>query len=126
MKTVTGREFVDAIEKNGLSQTYGWYFEGSTGTDYIQNTDSPLNIKGKITSACAVGQAAINLSIVPYTAGAILPERFNSLITRVIQLNDESHLSFEQIAQALREEYFDLDAMGATFEEFDYSEIVEK
>ena len=96
MKTITVEEYIQAIEKNGLPQTFYQYYRFDAG---------------KIGAACAMGQAHLNLGL--YNA-----EKQNKFWTyehsvaseiesRTIELNDNAKLSFAAIGKALREEYSD-------------------
>lgn len=62
-------EFIDNIEKNGLPQTKGYFFtdsnKGVVNNPHYLDAESYLREKSTIVSACAVGQAAINLSVNP-------------------------------------------------------------
>lgn len=128
MKTVSIGEFIDAIEKNGLRQTFGSYFR----TDDNEYFNSVHNLEGTINAACAIGQACINLDVVPYNfvGGSLMsgnpPEnrRFSELLNRVVALNDGEHETLDIIASKLRQEFREDLNLKINFEEFDYGEFM--
>lgn len=58
MRTVTVKDFADAVRKNGYKQAYGAMFRDKGG-DFIDHHTADR--ENEIESACAVGQARINL-----------------------------------------------------------------
>ena len=108
MRTITVGQFIDAIEKNGLPQHFGDFF--FRGDNYSDNPNP------KVTQACAVGQAYINLGI--YNENGYMINGFrwgdgtdasrdfgSSVESYAINLNDEHHLDFAAIAERLRGYY---------------------
>jgi len=91
MITITLRQFVDAIRKNGLPQARGQYF-----TVDVDNT---------VVTACALGQATINLDI---KAANYLNRWYYNLPAEgmfeqpdIVELNDRDGLSLEEIADTI-------------------------
>lgn len=95
MRKVKVGTVIKAIRKNGLPKSKGSYY----GRD-SQN---------KIISACAIGQAAINLRLsAPGLDGAlsiVFTPTYLSLRSRIVKLNDDSNRSFKEMADILEEEF---------------------
>lgn len=126
IKTFTARDVVDNIEKNGLPQTTGSLFRRTFGGRIYNLTD--FDEKPIIGSACALGQAAINLGVVQYFVDDItlkdssLDMKKDRFLSRVIHLNDSVRLNFAQIAITLKIEFgAELDEIKWTAKEFDYT-----
>lgn len=105
-KSFTLREFIDAIEKNGLPQAYGGLFR--VDGDYIDvDTEVARETisKNTIESACALGQGYINVGVWPFDdeeggyLADILP---NDIVTYVVSLNDSLHEPLDLIADNMR------------------------
>jgi len=94
-------DVIDAIEKNGLPKKVGGYYD--------------IDHSGKPIAACAMGQAAINLKVNPFSLASrtcVFRSSIGSDISypfdaRVFKLNDTTNLSFKEIADVLRAEYKD-------------------
>jgi hypothetical protein len=83
------RDVVEAIRKDGLTKTKGEFFEyDKTGE--------------KIIGGCALGQAALNLSVRTDELWGELPEGFRD---RVVVLNDHTNLELPEIATQIEEEF---------------------
>ncbi len=93
-KLITGRDIIEAIKKNGFNHSRGRWFGKS---------DKRINgqyVRGStvITSACVMGQAAINLGV-DYTS--LSKGEFNEPTSKMITLNDHRRLSYpELVAEA--------------------------
>lgn len=116
MKTVTLAQIADAIEKNGLPQSKRSYFKSLDGLGFNQ----PSRFRGPITGACAVGQAAINLGVVPdfFASNRNDPR----VIDEIILLNDNEGKSFKEIADYLRANH-DL-TISFEADEYDYTGVI--
>ena len=101
---VTGRQIIEAIEKNGLPQTRGAFYRDENGME----VDFPAQAK----SACAIGMAAINLGVSFITLRngfRIDTEDGISFHCGFIESwNDDDGLSFKDIADKFRQEYPEL------------------
>lgn len=98
MRKVKIGTIIKAIRKNGLPKSRGSYYRRD-----------PEN-GNKIISACAIGQAAINLRVsAPDLDGGLCsvfnPTNFLSLRSRIVKLNDNSNYSFQEMADILEEEF---------------------
>jgi len=103
-------EVIDAIEKNGYPKI----------KDVFIQKNPRVNILGfkygsKITGACAIGQAALNLGVFYedlYRGLNKIQKGFHgSLKGRIVELNDYTEMTIPEIAQQVREEFKDyLDA----------------
>jgi hypothetical protein len=113
MKYFTIRELADAIEKNGLPHAHGAFFKDE------DNEDISIEYMAKITSACALGQAAINLGVKPllWRDASDYTQVFS--FHDVVELNEEAKDSLAEIANYIRTEY-PLDIILEA-EEFDYT-----
>jgi hypothetical protein len=82
-KPVTYREFIAAIRKNGYKQGYGAFIRG---------------IRGEEVSACALGQAAINLDVSPIILSSkyMSSKAFNK--PNIINMNDHRKMPLSEIA----------------------------
>lgn len=114
MKTFTLAEVADAIEKNGLPQTFNWYFRTSDGEGF---NDSETSEYAAITAACAVGQACINLGVETDWVTDL------DVIDDIIMLNDKEKKSFKEIADHIRANY-DLETTISA-QEFEYLGVVQ-
>jgi hypothetical protein len=85
-------EIANAIEKNGLEQIKGSYFE--------------TNDKGSYIGACAQGMACLNLQITVGQLEEYLYQIDDSLSGDIIALNDDNRLSFQEIANWIRSKYY--------------------
>jgi hypothetical protein len=98
-REITIDDVLDAIEKNGLEQTFGSFFK-TEGEDYVNNPPK----SGKIIGACALGQAALNLGVNNFsltdTLNLALPN--TRLGQRIIKMNDHKKRSFAHIANYYR------------------------
>jgi hypothetical protein len=83
----TVSEFIKALRMNGYEQARQAYVV----TDRTHRT---------ITSACAIGQAALNLGVNPGQLDTFLP---SELGTRIVNQNDNLGWSLEKIAEHLKE-----------------------
>ena len=98
-KEFTFGEFIDAIEENGLPQTFGSFFRNK-----LQDGLS-LNPRGIIWSACAVGQGDINLGIRPDGWLGDWDGDVQFVREQIYELNDIQRLSLPEIAQKVRDRY---------------------
>lgn len=130
-KTVTVREFIDAVRKNGLKQITGELFQYIDPYDNLPTETSFIerfsNLDTKIVGACAYGQALINLGVHrpdgignPYTP-------HGALFKAIWQLNDGYWGRTEtpqEIANALEYTFHNRLDETLEFEEFDYSHLL--
>lgn len=115
VKTIKFKEFVDAIEKNGL--------------EHITDNYILFNDEDKPVAGCALGQAMINLELTkdraivteidmrnknwdsPTQPSSWLETGLHNFIpglaSHIINMNDETDMSLPEIAQKLRTEYKD-------------------
>ena len=114
MKTFTVQEVIDAIRKDGWKKAYGAYWKDSNG-DYLGDEDFDFETidRSNIDSACALGQAALNLDVNPIyleTALNSIPIKLSgyeyetSLGVDITRLNDNTRnedLTLPQIADNL-------------------------
>lgn len=123
MKKFTARDIIDSIEKNGLPQTVGALFRQAEYLSPIYNFEEDT----VIGSACALGQAAINLGV-DYSFVDIFYNRAQEgFLGYIVNLNDNQLLDFKGIADILRVEFGDkLDTIVFSAEEFDYSPFLPK
>jgi hypothetical protein len=96
-RTLTKTDLIEAIRKNGYPQAFGKMLQ------YQYQKSGGIEL-----SACAMGQAAINLHIAPFILEDILrrigmggPQ---SLANFIINLNDGDRLSLEKIADLVEKE----------------------
>lgn len=107
MKKFTLREVFAAIRKNGYKKAYGTYIRTNNGLP-----------AGKVISACAIGQAALNLNVSPSvladslhkfkaTMGGVFGPYDIPLESRIFSLNDSEteDLSLPEIADTVEKEY---------------------
>lgn len=115
MRVITYGDLFDAIEKNGLPQAFGEWFETAESNSRGNDTWQPL--KDEITAACAVGQAALNLNVNLHSLRDAdqnnkwelgLYSDYNSVISVIESLNDEDRLPLVDIAAKCRKKYFNL------------------
>lgn len=86
--TITFRDFVEAMKKNGYRQAIGAYYRYSD--------------KGEVYSACAYGQAALNLGVAADVLNANVSEKFSTTgIPDILDLNDNRGWEVQAIANAL-------------------------
>lgn len=104
-KAVTFKEIIDALERNGYTQAFENFFKWET-PDEVKNIRPP-----KIKSACAVGQAAINLDLNATSLYHALNDQWDDILgpkifwgDRITTLNDEQRLSIKEIAVQIREQ----------------------
>lgn len=92
----TLNDLVTALELNGYKQGFGHYVKRSGD---------------KVLSACAMGQAALNIGIdyrrVSRAFSEIYSPYHGSLSAYIIDLNDNRKLSIKKIGAKIREEYGD-------------------
>jgi hypothetical protein len=104
--SITYPELLAAIKENGLSQITGKYYELQGG---YQTDKAPLLSEIKsVIGACAIGQAAINLSKkydTDITGDDITDATDSAFSDYVFRLNDEDGLDYEQIAERAKEEF---------------------
>lgn len=135
MITITFSQLLDAIEKNGLPVYRGGTFFNGTPKPHsnsyeISSRNVPNGLE-TIESACALGQAGINLGATPYfnwknegeyvddvavTSGKIFDE--------IISLNDSTEMTLSEIAAHMRNEYSLLLDQLIEAPEFDYGDRV--
>jgi hypothetical protein len=107
-KTITKADLVEAIRKNGVPQTKGTLIRYSINEG---------------VSACAMGQAGINLGIDPNKLESLLYENQVIVPTQgflhvwIEFLNDDAMLTYEQIADRVEEEApdFSVEYVGPEF-----------
>lgn len=90
MKTVTLRQVLEAIQKNGLPKIQKQYF-------MYNDTD------GKANGACAIGQAAINLNVSPASlrrefADLVIGDDYTDIMAQIVYDNDNTDMTFEELA----------------------------
>lgn len=127
MKTVTVREFIEAVRKNGFKQITGNLFQSRYPQNHIDEGNYPPP-NTKIIGACAYGQALINLGIdkpVDLSYGSIQGRIYSG----IWRLNDGFYgpiYNLQEIADKLENEFKDeLDEI-LEFEEFDYTPYLEE
>lgn len=108
-RELTVREFIEAIRKNGYDKAKGEYFRRGNSrkpSGYFED----INNAGPIVAACAYGQAALNLKVPPASLRNIMAKskKLTHLSDKVINLNDNTNLNMQQIADRLEELYPDL------------------
>lgn len=108
---ITLRQIAQAIRQNGIKQARnGAYInlESQNGsfTDHMGSLFFSRE-ENEIASACAMGQAGINLQINPEKIHFALDERFDYLGQNIMTMNDEEEMSFEEIATYIETEYAD-------------------
>jgi hypothetical protein len=86
------KDFIDAIEKNGLPQARSMYWADREGTGTADLAE--------VKSACAIGMGAYNLKLDPFTV------QFWGK-GEIMRWNDLDHLSFQEIADRYRGLYSD-------------------
>lgn len=102
VKRITLAELFDAIEANGLPQTRGGYW---TFTNKTYGGDNTFGIG----SACAIGQAALNLGIdysdLEYAFENFKNTKGTKLTDAIINKNDALHWNYKAIANWGRKSY---------------------
>lgn len=91
----TYRQIIDAMERNGYRKASG---------SWVTFKDSDRE-KGEVYSACAMGQALLNLGVRPKDVVAASYSIGIGLKHAVIGQNDSQHLPIKQIAQNIREQF---------------------
>lgn len=125
LKTFTIAEYADAIERNGLKQARGVFFKGPGG---LRTNIIDLILDSKIDSACALGQAVVNLGIgVNWRLDSNI-DRLNmalKLQDMTIQYNDDAvqQFSFKEVADHIRYMFKDQLDYEFTVPMFDYSTV---
>ena len=89
-KTITLDDVIDAIEQNGYIQGYGDFFK------YTGLGDKTIG------SACAIGQAALNLDVDEYHLFGQLNTAFGGLGYKISEQNDHMKWELKRIAKYLR------------------------
>jgi len=90
---ITFRDFIEAMRKNGYQKTIGTYvrYDGW----------------GKVYSACAYGQAALNLGVDPAELNEAISRGFmdgrKDGFPDILSLNDNLNVSVPNIAERLQE-----------------------
>lgn len=103
-KTITIREFIDAIEKNGYEQIFGDLFDPTEVNPRADQIDT-----SKITKACALGQGMLNLNVrYVYLDESASSTIFRDFLKSVSRRNDLDHLEPAVIAAQVREEFKEL------------------
>lgn len=92
MKEFTILEVLDAMEKNGYQKAIGAWVK----RDY-----------DKIISACAFGQAGLNLNVNPNNLAASVGRVSPKLQRDVINLNDKTVTEVPEIARQMKTRYSD-------------------
>lgn len=131
--TFTLGDVLDAIEKNGLPQSRGYFFRESVDEDLgfgieEKGIDSPSflsHYRGKIKSACAIGQAAVNLGIYP-KINTNDDTQLYEILSSIMIMNDTDNYTFKEIADNLRTRYPDLLNAPLNAFKFDYSPFLEE
>src|SRR6185295_15621596 len=103
MKKVTVQEVIDAIRQNGKPQAFGAFYRSESG--------NPTGAKTQAVTACALGQAAINLKVPTKSLVRSLSKiqniKFDGLDINldglIISLNDTQRWNLEQISNYLEE-----------------------
>ena len=107
---ITLRQIARAIRQNGIKQARnGAYINlESTNGSLLRDAGARLFDRGdQITSACAMGQAGINLETNPENIHLALDDRFDFLGQAIMGMNDEEGMSFEDIANYIETAYAD-------------------
>jgi hypothetical protein len=99
--TLTVRQLLDAIEKNGLPQERGTFVR----------TSNTFEGWSSVLGACAIGQAALNLGVDWYDLESGFAEVKTKgrrlLINSIIGRNDSHGWSYKEIAEYYREKFAD-------------------
>lgn len=98
MANTTVRDVFNAMEKNGYRKARGIFYRRSKASKYASKL-------GPIISACAIGQAALNLNIPPNVLQHALTFVDHRLTTEIIRLNDTTTKTVPEIAKELRIKY---------------------
>lgn len=103
-KKVSVRQVIEAIRQNGLPQARGKFWADTDGNPihYI-----PTGEKVEIGSACALGQAALNLGIRWEELNTELSSVAPDLRSDIINQNDSFGYSLESIYQSAISRYDD-------------------
>jgi hypothetical protein len=110
-KEITVDDFLDAIEKNGLTKLQYSYVD---------------DIK-TITAGCAFGQAAVNLDVDPSSLRLNISNISFILMSGVINDNDHTEMTLPEIARKWREKYsekFRSRKMEVRVRDYSNSEII--
>lgn len=91
-------DLLDAIEANGFEQSFGELITG----EIVYNPDTGYD-RETVKSACALGQAMVNLGLYQISAES---EDLVNVIKAIMYKNDKEHKSLKLIADEVREEYF--------------------
>lgn len=126
-KKITVRQFIDAVEADGLPKASGTLFRnkprGTSISDdilhhsFIKKYQYGKKPELKIGAACAVGQACINLGI---------EQPSHYVVNYIIGQNDNKGLSLKDIADKARARY--KNSLDETFEAdvFDYTPFLDE
>lgn len=82
---VTGKDILDAIEKNGFRHTRGEWFGDTDGYEAIEGAP--------ISKACVMGQAALNLGVNWEELMNATNEEFGGFAADMINLNDNRDIN---------------------------------
>ncbi len=122
-KTITLRDIIQAIKKDGYKQATATLLRDGAGFPVYSDTWRGRGEPVTFASACAIGQAAVNLGVDAEQLNTILGDISfldngnydTSLRYRIVELNDRLGLSCGDIAEQL-EAYEKLVDMEAVYE----------
>ena len=124
MRTISLRQFADAVELNGYPIAKRAFFVSHKDLDEIYNSDDVLATypPGDLVQACAIGQAALNLGVGPNNLWDAFSEEF-PVVAHIVAMNDTGKTP-KQIARWIRTTYKDsLDSIVVSVDEFDYGKV---
>lgn len=109
-KTVTVKEFLEAIEANNTPHKRGGWFDN--------------NPNGKVGSACILGQACINLGVENSSLTSALNKVKHGSANKIINLNDHTQRPYSELVKAAKNEFKGLENHKLELEtSFYHSEI---
>lgn len=110
---VTVQMLADAIRQNGWEQAFGDLYQDKYGLTIIDDDTITGTNRKRIRSACALGQARLNLHLVNRDRwrGFLTSARMRTaasqsdIIDFIVTLNDSEHKHLDEIADALLAKY---------------------
>lgn len=107
--TISLGQFLDSIEENGLPRKTGAYWVGPSGITYTDSREKGSVFQ--VTSACAIGQSALNLEVAYGELAKTLNKQFRhrqgrtGLADAIISKNDGNRWAYKHIANFYRKIY---------------------